>query len=108
MSREKTAESPRAVIGASLRFPIDPRDVPASKAARRLGLTLAEFNHVKADLFARGFPKPDPTTGNYDLKAIERWQDARSGLNEPLTEAPKPRDAAEGFAERVARLTNGQ
>jgi hypothetical protein len=26
----------------------------------------------------RRFPPPDPTTGNYDLKAIDAWQDARS------------------------------
>jgi hypothetical protein len=107
LTHEAATAGQRNVTGASLRFRIDPRDVPASKAARRLGLTVAEFNRVRGDLFARGFPRPDPTTGNYDLKAIEAWQDARSGLASPLTEEPKPRDAANGFAERVARLANG-
>jgi hypothetical protein len=76
---------PRDVIGASLRCRVDPRDVPAAKAARKIGLTLVEFDRVKAELFARGFPTPDPTTGLYDLKAIEVWRDVRSGLAEPLT-----------------------
>ena len=101
------ATGQRNITGASLRFRIDPRDVPASKAARRLGLTASEFNRVRDDLFVRGFPRPDQTTGNYDLKAIEAWQDARSGLASSLTAEPKPRDPAHNFAERVARLTNG-
>ena len=99
---------PRDVVGASLRFRVDPRDVPAAKAARRLGLTAAEFGRVLPDLLARGFPSPDPTTGLYDLKAVEAWQDARSGLTSTLTDEHKPRDAADGFAERLARLGNGQ
>ena len=91
----------------AIRFPVDPRDVPPEKAARRLHLTLAEFNEVKAELFTRGFPRPDPTTGNYDLKAIDAWQDARSGLAPGLTPADVPRNSADGYKERVARLVNG-
>lgn len=59
------------------RFRIEPRDVPAEQAARRLGRTLAEFNQALPNLVARGFPKPDHDTGNFDLHAIDRWCDAR-------------------------------
>jgi hypothetical protein len=99
---------PRDVIGASLRYRVDPRCVPASKAARRLGLTLVEFDRLKTALFAEGLPQPDAVTGLYDLVAIDAWQDARSGLTSSLTDEQKPRDPAQGFAERVARLANGQ
>jgi hypothetical protein len=91
----------------SIRFPVDPRDVPPEKAARRLHLTLAEFNAKLPELLARGFPAADVTTGMYDLKAIDAWQDARSGLAPALTQTAAPRNAADGFKERVARLVNG-
>jgi hypothetical protein len=100
--------SPRAVIGASIRYKVAPRDIAPSKAARLLGITLTEFNRLREELFARGFPRPDPTTGNYDQKAVEAWQDARSGLSPPVRGEPVLRDAGEGFAERAARLLNGQ
>jgi hypothetical protein len=81
--------------------------VPAEKAARRLHLTLAEFDAKLPELLARGFPRPDPTTGMFDLKAIEAWQDARSGLKSDLTVDVGPRNAQEVFRERAARLANG-
>jgi hypothetical protein len=71
---------------------------------------MLEFDRLRLELFARGFPQPDITTGLYDLKAIEAWQDARSGLTpdaSALTEAAPLRNASEGFADRVARLANG-
>jgi hypothetical protein len=87
-----------------MRFPrVDPRDVPADIAARRLGTSLAEFNAVKANLFARGFPQPDPDTGNYDLDAINRWCDARH----PHLFASAPmgaRDASTVVRDRIAAL----
>ena len=85
---------------ASIRFAIDPRDVPLVKAARRLGLTEAEFVNVRDKLFARGFPRPDPDTGLFDLKAIEDWMDRRSGL----VSAIGPRDAASVFSSRLEVL----
>jgi hypothetical protein len=91
----------------TIRFKVDPRDVPPEKAARRLHLTLAEFNEVKAELYTRGFPRPDPTTGMYDLVAIEAWQDARSGLTPALTTPEVPRNAADVYKDRVGRLANG-
>ena len=60
-----------------MRFRIEPRDVPLQVAARRLGKTRAELEAVLPDLLARGFPQADPTTGNFDLAAIDRWCDAR-------------------------------
>jgi len=59
------------VRSASIRFPVEPRDVPPAKAARRLHLTEAQFNEKLPDLHRRGFPRADPTTGMYDLKAID-------------------------------------
>jgi hypothetical protein len=89
---------PRSTI---IRFRVDPRDVPAEKAARRLHLTPAEFGAKLPELLARGFPAPDPTTGMYDLDAIDRWMTARHGQQAPgLTAAPKPRDAQEVFNQR--------
>jgi hypothetical protein len=81
--------------------------VPPAKAARRLHLTLAEFNEMLPQLYARGFPMPDPTTGMYDLAAIDAWMDARSGLTGPLTHEQKPRNAADVYQDRVARIVNG-
>jgi hypothetical protein len=81
--------------------------VPPAKAARRLHLTLVAFNEVLPQLYARGFPRPDPTTGMFDLKAIDAWQDARSGLSPALTVDAAPRNAAMVFKERVERLANG-
>lgn len=63
-----------------MRFKVHARDVPVEAAARRLGLTCNAFGEMLNDLLARGFPAPDPTTGHYDLNAIEVWMDKRSGL----------------------------
>jgi hypothetical protein len=77
------------VTGYGVRFSVEPRDVPAVKAARRLHLTLHEFEEMKNELFGRGFPHPDSTTGMYDLVAIDRWMDGRHHADN------KPRDARE-------------
>lgn len=53
--------------------------VPAIKAARRLHLTLPEFERILPKLLARGFPRADPDIGNYDLKAIDAWLDSQMG-----------------------------
>ena len=49
------------------RFRVNPGDVPPEKAARRLGLSLADFEARKATLPCRGLREPEPTTGAYDL-----------------------------------------
>jgi hypothetical protein len=93
---------------SSIRHPVTPRDVPPEKAARRLHLTMAQFELVRDELQERGFPKPDPTTGMYDLVAVDRWMDARSELRSGLTTTPATRNAQEVFNDRARRLLDGQ
>ena len=88
------------------RFRIVPRDVPASAVARLLGLSEARFIDCEADLLARGFPGPDATTGNYDLRAVEAWQDRRSGLAAALA-TNMAKDASAVVADRLAAMRNG-
>lgn len=66
-----------SVKAAAVRFPVEPRDVDAAHAARRLGITLAVFEAKLPDLLARNFPPADPTTGNFDLDAIDLWRKTR-------------------------------
>lgn len=66
----------------TMRFHLPPGgDVPPIVAARRLGLSLEAFEAALRQpvdgLIARGFPPADPTTGNYDLDAIDAWRRAR-------------------------------
>jgi len=86
--------------GHAVRFPVDPRDVPPGKAARRLHLTRAEFDALLPALIDRGFPRPDPTTGNFDLVAIDRWMDSRSDL----TSATEKRNGRELLRNRIAEM----
>lgn len=84
-----------------VRCRIDPMDVPPSKAARRLHLTLPEFEAMLPRLIARGFPAPDPDTGNFGLEAIDRWRQARDRrpqgeLTSPLPEANHGRSPSLG------------
>jgi hypothetical protein len=62
---------------SSIRFHVQPGDVPASMAARRMGMTLEAFEAAITALIARGFPAPDPSTGNFDLDAIDAWRRSR-------------------------------
>lgn len=62
------------------RFSVQPGDVPAQAAARRMGMSLNEFVAVLPNLVARGFPKPDPDTHNFDLDAIDAWRRARHSI----------------------------
>jgi len=61
-----------------MRFHIKPRCVPASAAARRLGLTERDFKDRLYDFEKAGFPRPDPVSGNYDIEAIDRYIEARN------------------------------
>ena len=87
-------------------FKIVPRDVPASAVARLLGVSEARFIDCLAILLARGFPGPDATTGNYDLKAVEAWQDRRSGLAGAVA-INMAKDASTVFADRLKAMRNG-
>jgi hypothetical protein len=86
---------------ASIRFHVNPRDVPPSVAARALGLSLEAFAEKLPKLLDRRFPAADPTTGNYDLKAIEQWQNLRHpqlfGVDKPAATL----DASVGLRERL-------
>lgn len=46
-------------------------------AARHMGLTLSAFEAALEQLVARNFPRADPSTGNYDLDAIDAWRRSR-------------------------------
>ncbi|WP_137388000.1 hypothetical protein [Rhodoligotrophos defluvii] len=93
----------------ALRYRIDPADIHPEKAARRLGLTLPEFETQLPRLLSRGFPAPDMDTGMYDLEAIDRWRRRRHPHLFPeqasvLTAQPVARDAADVVGGRIARL----
>ena len=89
-----------------LRFHIDPRDVPAEAAARRLGLTEAGFRNALPQLEARGFPKQDATTGNFDIDAIDEWRRRRHpDLFLIATEGAS--DARAVVKDRLARMRDG-
>ena len=75
-----------------MRISVEPRDVPATQAARRLGKSLTDFEALLPRLIGRGFPEPDPDTGNFDLDAIDAWRRTRHP-HLFLTEARRARDA---------------
>jgi hypothetical protein len=64
----------------AIRYAVEPRDVPPSKAARRLHLTLEEFRGKLPELLKRGFPPADPTTGMFFLPAVDKWMEDRCAL----------------------------
>jgi hypothetical protein len=90
----------------TIRFSVEPRDVPAGQAARRLGTSTTEFEAVLPKLIARGFPEPDPDTGNFDLDAIDAWRRARHP-HLFLTDTPRARDARAVVAARLGEMKIG-
>ena len=97
---------PKPPIANKIRWPIDPADVPPDKAARRLHLTLGEFNLKLPSLLERGFPRPDPDTGNFGLDAIDLWRNRRDRILPELTAPPLAGDdAASSMAERFDHAT---
>lgn len=91
------AMAPRA---DSIRFPVQPRLLPAAKAARRLHLTLDEFREKLPALLLHGFPAPCPVTGHFDFVAIDAYLDRRAGL----AGASPVDDRTAKIRERIARL----
>ncbi len=86
----------------AIRFKVDPRDVPPIMAARRLGLTMEQFEAALPRLLGRGFPPSDPDTGNYDLDAIDAW---RSSRHRRLLQSPAPQEHNLGLvAARLERM----
>lgn len=99
----------------NIRHRIDPLDVPPVKAARRLGLSLAAFQEKLPRLLVRGFPSPDPDTGNFGLEAIDFWRRARDRHPQgELTPAPPPANdgpsptMGERFREAQERRRHGR
>jgi hypothetical protein len=90
----------------ALRFHVEPRDCSAAIAGRRIGLTEAQFQDARPQLEARGFPSPDPTTGLWDLDAIDEWR-RRRHLELFLTHAEQPRDARAVTKGRLEALRHG-
>jgi hypothetical protein len=87
-----------------MRFRIEPGDVPAEMAARRLGLTWRQFEKKLPELLARGFPAPDKTTANFDLSAIDIWRKRRFPHLFPLTSVDGPKQDRETARARIAGL----
>lgn len=86
---------------SGLRFPIEPRMIPVTKVARRLGVPVKVFEEKREALESRGFPKPDPDLGTYCLQAVDDWIDARNGLNrpgQPMSPQAAMKDAVRGRA----------
>lgn len=95
----------------AMRFRLPPGgDCPPIAAARRLWLSLDEFNEQLPQLLERGFPRADPVTGNYDLDAIDAWRRKRNPQLFPdaaLTPQRMARHAGDVVADRVARIRGG-
>src|SRR5262249_6081973 len=90
-----------------MKFRFEPGAVPPEMAARRLGKTRADLEAVLPELLARGFPQADPTTGNFDLAAIDRWCDARHPHLFGGAAAMQARDAKDVVGDRLVRLKAG-
>jgi hypothetical protein len=94
---------------AALRIRVDPLDVPAEAAARRLGLTVAEFDDKLPRLLSRGFPAADPDTGKFALDAIDAWRRKRHPLlfASPALTASEPMPEARADIERRIKAMRG-
>ncbi|MEM8636136.1 MAG: hypothetical protein AAGF33_14275 [Pseudomonadota bacterium] len=74
-------------------------DVSAKHVAQRMGVSVDEFGEMLPDLLKRGFPDPDPTTGNWGIEAVDKWRQLRDAdllpaiHSEDLTPQAMPRDA---------------
>jgi len=85
-------------------------DVPPAVAARRLALSLEAFETALPSLLSRGFPVPDPDTGNFDLEAIDAWRRSRNPHLFPsdrLIVGRTARDASDVVPNRLARVRGG-
>jgi hypothetical protein len=92
----------------TMRFRIEPRDIPAEMAARRLGMRLDVFEEKLPNLIARGFPQPDPDSGLFDVVAIDRWCDARHPHLFGGGAVMQARDARSVAPGRIAAMLGGQ
>jgi hypothetical protein len=80
-------------------------DIPPASVAELLGLTVADFERLLPQLHQRNFPKPDPTTGNFCVEAVDKWRLGRHPKLFPmLTAAPTAIQADIVFDERLRRM----
>lgn len=94
----------------TMRFKLPPGgDCPPNVAARRMGMTLESFQAKLPALQARGFPAADPTTGNFDLDAIDAWRKTRYPqlYGTCLTPVPVARNASDVVRSRLAGVRSG-
>lgn len=101
MTTAKTASNDNQPKACAIRFSVEPRLIPAAKAARRLHLAPCQFEDKRGALLAHGFPAPCPVTGHFDLVAIDSWLDRMSGI-----EGNKPAETAMPDAEFERRLAS--
>ena len=73
--------------------------------ARVLGLAETQLREFLPGLLARNIPPPDPTTGNFDLKAVAAWQDRRWSLGTVADELAL--DASDVVSARLAEQRRG-
>ena len=96
----------------AVRCKVDPADVRPEIAARRLGLTIADFLDKLPRLLERGFPPADPDTGNYDLEAIDLGRHARHprlyGVTPMITGQPPAISMEDKFNAAKERLRHGR
>ncbi|TIL56717.1 MAG: hypothetical protein E5Y79_28335 [Mesorhizobium sp.] len=97
----RTAANDNQLHGASVRFAVEPRLIPAAKAARRLHLTPTEFEEKRAALHRQGFPLPCPVVEHFDLIAIDAWLDRMSSIG---AVGPSLGDPERLVAERIAAI----
>jgi hypothetical protein len=88
----------------SRRFQIVQGDASEKVAAQRMGMTLEAFRPALPNLLARGFPKPDPDTGNFDIDAIDTWRRLRHPHLYGGREEFGARDASTVVQDRLATL----
>jgi hypothetical protein len=98
----------------TLRHRRETGDVPPVVAAHHMGCTsLTEFEAKLPELMERGFPPPDPTTGNFDLDAIKAWRKLRHPQLYPQSENPRlslgpiARHAGHVTRERLRKVPGG-
>jgi hypothetical protein len=94
------------------REPLPLGDGSARDAARMMGISPSDFLASLPQLERRGFPLPDPTTGQFDLDAVAAWRrrrhphlfttDNEGGLTSPRA-ARGALDVVKGRLEALSR-----
>ena len=87
-----------------MRFHIEPRDIPPEMAARRLGLSLEQFEEKLPALLQRGFPAPDETTGRFCIEAIDQWRLRRFPQLFPVPAIEGPKTDRETARARIRSM----